>query len=176
MSVASSLDLKPSVRSRAEAAGSLGSPGDAVLIERGMPRWLLLSCPCGCGEILSINLDSRAGPAWRLYRSEKAGASVFPSVWRDSGCGSHFIIWRDRILLFDREDEDFQSPARTGDIAALSVIVRERMPAAGFISYVDIAERCGAVPWDILDACRYLVRAGIVREGAGKQRATFRRV
>src|SRR6267378_4236509 len=78
----------------------VSAPGDAVLIERGTPRWLLLACPCGCGAELPINLDRRAGKAWRVYKHGTTTLSVYPSVWRDTDCGSHFIIWRGNILLF----------------------------------------------------------------------------
>jgi len=36
----------------------VSAPGDAVLIERGAPRWLLLAR--GCGTELPINLDTHA--------------------------------------------------------------------------------------------------------------------
>lgn len=168
------LKLKRVVQSRGEASGFLQSPGDAVLIERGRPRWLLLACPCGCGDELPINLDSRAGAAWRLYKNAKLGVSVYPSVWRDTGCGSHFIIWRDSIILFAQYDEDLRLPGRA-ETAALSEAVRERLPATGSVSFVDVADSLGEVPWDVLDACRLLVRNGIAREGTGKQRGTFSR-
>lgn len=172
----SKLRLKRIVQTRGEASGQLKSPGDAVLIERGRPRWLLLSCPCGCGAEIPINLDPRAGPAWRLYKSAKVGFSVFPSVWRDSDCGSHFIIWRDSIFLFSWGDERFLPLGRAEEIETLSDVVRKQMPSTGFVSYVDIADSLGEVPWDVLDAFRHLVRKGIAQEGTGKQRGTFRRV
>ena len=171
------LELRNVVQSRADASSYLRLPGDAVLIERGRPRWLLLLCPCGCGEEIPINLDSRAGAAWRLYRNPKLGISVYPSVWRDTGCESHFIIWRNAILLFSSEDEDFWlSPDRVDEIAALVPLVLEQLPERGLVAYVDVADALGEVPWDVLNACRRLVRSGAVKEGAGKQRGTFGRV
>jgi hypothetical protein len=170
------LMLRKVVHSRGDASGILKSPGDAVLIERGVPRWLLLMCPCGCGTEFPINLDSRAGKAWRLYNKPGAGITVFPSVWRDTDCGSHYIIWRDRILLFGQADEDFVSPTHAAEIAALSESVRGRLPQAGYVSYVDVADALGQIPWDILDALRHLVRIGIAREGLGKQRGHFCRL
>src|SRR5205814_291355 len=94
------LSLKAVVGSRADVAKQLQLPGDAVLIQRGQPRWLLLKCPCGCGDEIPVNLDKRAGKAWRLYGDAHAPVTLFPSVWRDTGCESHFIIWRGEILLF----------------------------------------------------------------------------
>src|ERR1700722_8970214 len=106
MSRASQLHLMGVVSSRGEASAYLKAPGDAVLVERGRPRLLLLSCPCGCGEHFPINLDPRAGPAWRLYRNRTGAITLYPSVWRESGCYSHYIIWRDRILLFGGAEDE----------------------------------------------------------------------
>jgi len=175
MGLVSKLQLRGIVGSRGEASSLLQSAGDAVLVQRGTPRWLLLSCPCGCKAELPINLDSRAGPAWRLYTHATQGLSIFPSVWRDTDCHSHFIIWRDMIMLFVRANEDFQSSRPVQDVTALSEVLRKEIPAVGYISYVDLADSVGAVPWDSLDACRYLVKNGVFHEGLGKRRGMFRR-
>lgn len=68
------------------------------------------------------------------------------------------------------------SLGRADEIAALSKAVLERMPSTGSVSYIDVADALGEVPWDVLDAFRYLVRKGVAQEGTGKQRGTFRRV
>jgi hypothetical protein len=47
------------------------------------------------------------------------------------------------------------------------------VPVDVTISFFDIAEALGAVPWDVLRICRKLARAGKVREGRGKHRAHF---
>jgi len=160
------------VSTREEAAAHLRSPGDAVLIERGRPRWLILSCPCGCGEHFPINLDPRAGPAWRLYINRGA-VTVYPSVWRESGCCSHYIIWRDRILLFGQNEEDLEFP--DDETLPLPEAVYERLPAEGMVLFSEIAEALDALPWDVLKICRRLVRKGLVREGRAKQRGWFGR-
>lgn len=170
------LNMKRVVESRADAAGQLVSAGDAVLIERGTPRWLLLKCPCGCGDEIPINLDVRAGKAWRIYRNGKDGTTLYPSVWRDTGCGSHFILWRDRILLFGQGGEDVPSRNPSPEIAALVDIVRAKWPQTGFLAFADASDALGEVPWDVLDACRVLVRSGVLVEGSGNQRGKFRRV
>ncbi len=169
------LALKRVVQNRAEAAGVLRIPGEAVLIERGRPRWLLLACPCGCGEEIPINLDPQAGKAWRLYRDARHGVSLYPSVWRDTGCGSHFIVWRSRILLFRDDYEEGAPPARHEEIRALTAAVFARLPISGFVSYVAIADALQEIPWDVLEVCRDLVRGGRAREGSGQGRGTFAR-
>jgi hypothetical protein len=166
------LILKAHVASRADVGRQLAKPGDAVLIARGQPRWLMLRCPCGCGEDIPINLDERAGKAWRYYEGGARGATVFPSVWRDSGCQSHFIIWGGRILLFDAygDDETLLYPS-LGDLVEQ---VRASWPAGALTSYVDVADKMGEIPWDVLEACRQLTRQGVLVEGTGRQRTMFR--
>ncbi len=165
--------LKATVSTRGEASGHLKTAGDAVLIQRGRPRWLLLSCPCGCGEEFPINLDPQAGPAWRLYGNLQSGLTLFPSVWRESGCRSHYVIWRDRIYLFSRYEDDFETAEQPGEIAALTESVRARLRKNVLIPFAEIADSLDAVPWDVLMVCRNLVRKGVAREGRDKQRGSF---
>jgi hypothetical protein len=182
MSSAMKLRLRGVVASRDEASALLEASGDAVLVERGRPRLLVLSCPCGCGEQFPINLDPRAGPAWRLYReSRDVGAgrwrrrrslSLFPSVWRETGCRSHYIIWDGRIVLFGRDYEYEGSLELTVEMMEE---IFARLPSEGLVSAIDIADALGAVPWDVMVACRRLVRTGRAWEGKDKQRGHFGR-
>jgi hypothetical protein len=167
------LRLRAIVSSRTEASNHLKSPGDAVLVNRGIPRLLLLMCPCGCGEQLPMNLDSRAGQAWRLYRGRNDSLTLYPSVWRESGCESHFIIWRDQILLFGQSEEDFDDSLVADETMPTPEAVLAQIPASGMISFFDIAEAIDAVPWDVLRVCRKLVRSGRAKEGRGRERGSF---
>lgn len=166
--------LKAEVSSRAGASDHLAAPGDAVLITRSTPRWLLLCCPCGCGEEIPVNLDARAGKAWRLYRSEITGLTLFPSVWRDTGCESHFIIWRDRILMFGASDYGLRDPVRF-DVETLSDRVLNAWPEVNFASFVTVADALGEIPWDVQDACRKLVKKGRLVEAGASRRGWYRR-
>jgi len=165
-----------SVSTRSEASSRLKASGDAVLVERGRPRMLLLSCPCGCQEEFPINLDPRAGPAWRLYEGKYAGISLFPSVWRGSGCKSHYIIWRAKILLFGTNEEEFDTVAPSDELVLLSGAVLAQLSDARLTAFADLADALDAVPWDVLTVCRRLVRSGRAREGTGKQRGAFGKV
>lgn len=169
------LRFRGTVTSRSEASGHLQAAGDAVLVERGRPRLLLLSCPCGCGEEFPINLDERAGPAWRLYTGNR-GITLFPSVWRESGCKSHYIIWRDSILLFGQNEEEFETTAPGVELEDLTKVVLAHLPAWDLVRFADLATDLNAIPWDVLAACRQLVRQGLAREGMGGQRGEFGRV
>ena len=170
-----SFRFKGVIQHRAEAAGLLQSPGDAVLIERGRPRLLLISCPCGCGDEFPINLDQRSGRAWRLYRNDRKGLSLFPSVWRESGCESHYVIWRDQILLLGGNESEFENKSQlTND--DLYVVILEYLPVERFVNFSEIAEALNEVPWDVLLSCRELRRRGLVREGENELRGSFGRM
>ena len=160
------------VASRAAASELLSAPGHVVLVERGYPRLLVMSCPCGCKEELPVNLDPRAAAAWELYRDHH-GASLYPSVWRESGCESHFIIWRDRILLFGG-----WSPGLDADVdseQALKDAILAALPSDKFVHFKDLASNLDAIPWDALVSCRRLVREGKAIEASGDERGSFRR-
>src|SRR5580704_6782227 len=170
------LRLRGSVARHGEALEQLRSPGDAVLVERGLLRGIVLSCPCGCGESLPINLDSRAGPAWRLYGDPSKGITLFPSVWRESGCRSHFIVWRGRIYGVGRPSHGFDRTKLSSDVErALVTSVRDALPENSLLPFSDIAEKLAAIPWDVLLICRHLVRVGAAREGKGGELGSFGR-
>lgn len=169
------LSLKSIVQSRAEVSSQLSAPGDAVLISRGQPRWLLLKCPCGCDDEIPLNLDFRAGKAWRLYGTKRKKLTIFPSVWRDTGCSSHFIVRNGRIFLME-EGEHYAYRSRSSqDVPLITKRVRDSWPRDGWVHYLNVAEELGEIPWDVLDACRYLVSSGFLVQGRGLKRSSFRR-
>lgn len=165
---ANTLDLLGPVEHRHEADDRLQRPGQAVVVRRGVDRSLTMLCPDGCGETLTINLDRRAGPAWRLY-TEPMSVSLFPSVWRDTGCRSHFIVWKSRIYWCDWGEE---LQAMDHEFEAL---VQARL-ASTLQSYTDVATALDVVPWAVLSACRRLVRQGLASEGVGNQQGWFKGV
>ena len=155
------------VSHRHEANPLLGEPGATVLVHRGVARSIAMACPDGCGEQLTINLDERAGPAWRHY-VDGATVSLFPSVWRDTGCGSHFIVWRSKIYWCDWHGE-FEAPSDEVMERTLELLTEH------FASYVTIADQLGLVPWAALSACNRLCRRGVAEAGTGKRQGQFRR-
>jgi hypothetical protein len=158
--------LNGSATVRNQALALLRAPGDGALVIRGRPRWFIIKCPCGCGENISINLDSRTGPAWRYYQSRN-GFTLFPSVWRESGCKSHFVIWANRILWFDGFDEE---PDESGlEMVVLGVLnSKER-------HFAEIADQLNEIPWDVLAAARGLVRRGLALETPRDQGGWFKK-
>src|SRR6266581_987414 len=80
-------------------ARETASNGNSIaIVIRGRPRWVVFQCPCECGEVLSINVDARAGKAWKL-RLDNRLLSLRPSVWKTAGCRSHFVLWENEVWI-----------------------------------------------------------------------------
>jgi hypothetical protein len=165
--------FKGNVSNRSEASALIANAGEYVMIFRGHARWLVLRCPSGCGDLVPVNLDRHAGAAWRFYK-DKDGFSLYPSVIRQTGCHSHFIIWNDRVIWCGSDDtndpywemEALVSHEMMGEIVD---IVRQ----TGVIHYSEIADKLGQVPWEVLRACRTLSKEGLLREEVGRNRGKF---
>ena len=160
------LDFRGLVELRHDADERLSSPGQAVLVRRGVDRSLTMICPDDCGETLTINLDQRSGAAWRIYL-EGHSVSLYPSVWRHTGCRSHFILWRSRIYWCDW-NEELQSTDGEFESMVLSAL------GPTLQSCADLATQLDAVPWAVLSACRVLRRRDLASEGFGDQQGWFR--
>jgi hypothetical protein len=163
---ANRIDFRGIVEHRHEADGLLTQAGAAVLVRRGVERSFTMTCPDGCGEVLTVNLDRRSGPAWRFYLEEDS-VSLYPSVWRHTGCESHFIVWRSRIYWCDW-GEEFVATSTEFEQLVLGKLTGQLQACS------DIAEQLDAVPWAVLSACQRLRRRGLVQSGPGEQRSLFR--
>jgi len=159
------------VQYRHEADPVLERAGDMVLIDRGVLRSFVMRCPDDCGEIITINLDPRTDKAWRYYKKRNQ-ISVFPSVWRDTGCGSHFIIWNHCIVWCDDKWGDRDVVVEEEDK------IRERVLSScthEWQHFTRIAEAIDEVPWDVGRVCGYLTRVrAVLEEGEDTLRGSFR--
>lgn len=54
-------------------------------------------CPCRCGARIELNLLQAAKPCWRAEAHRDGTASLWPSVWRQKGCRSHFFLRQGQI-------------------------------------------------------------------------------
>lgn len=64
------------------------------------PKWVILRCPCGCGDRIDINLMRSRRPSWRLM-TEGHTITIHPSIWvPENRCGSHFWIQNNRFIWF----------------------------------------------------------------------------
>ena len=157
---------------RDQAEAMLRSVGDAALVERGVLRSLVMRCPDGCGQTLVVNLDPRAGKAWRLDLRHGT-TTLYPSVWRDGGCESHFIVWKDVILWCDRfEDGNREPPYDQG----IEPLVLEALPIDQHTDAANIALRLNLIVWDAAKALRRLVARGDACEGTDSLRGAYRRI
>lgn len=151
-----------------DAIAKLRRPGDYVTVIRGVPRSIIMSCPDGCGETLTVNLDRRAGPAWRTY--ERGGKlTIYPSVWRETGCKAHFIVWKDRIIWCGPAE---RVEARQSD-NELNERVYAQLSTQNFVHFEQIAEQLDSIPWEVYWSCHDLMRSGKAAEG---KVGTFRRI
>ena len=150
----------------ADAIPLLARPGDFALVARGVPRMLVFACPEGCGDILPINLDPRAGKSWRYYNRDGIN-SLYPSVWRDEGCEAHFILWND-IIYWNGLGLETTPPEK------LRQLTLSKLTATTFATPLEIAAEFDEIPWIISIACGELVRRGLAEEGTGKFRGSYR--
>ncbi len=61
------------------------------------PKWALFLCPCGCKDIVTLPLQNSHDPYWMLKHSRDSRPTLYPSVWRDVGCMSHFWVADGRV-------------------------------------------------------------------------------
>ena len=54
-------------------------------------------CPCGCGDVIELNLLKEASPCWSIRQRSDGSVTLMPSIWRTKGCRSHFLIRNSRI-------------------------------------------------------------------------------
>ena len=54
--------------------------------------YAVMICPCGCEEMLYLNLLPEQRPCWRIDYCADVPISIQPSIWRVTGCHSHFFV------------------------------------------------------------------------------------
>jgi hypothetical protein len=72
---------------------------DLVMTHDDGEDWSIgMSCPCGCGETIELMLLPEAKPRWTLSRDGRGRPTLSPSVWRKTGCRSHFWLREGRVF------------------------------------------------------------------------------
>jgi len=71
----------------------------ALVAGANSPKWLIMRCPCGCGEIRRISLSPQIPPAWHLTIEPGPLVSLSPSVFLRRECRAHFVLSRNRALV-----------------------------------------------------------------------------
>ncbi len=71
-------------------------------IGEGKFKWLLVfKCPCGCKDVIQLNLLPEARPGWRVKFHDDGDVSVYPSVNRQINCKSHFNITKNSVRWWE---------------------------------------------------------------------------
>jgi hypothetical protein len=79
----------------------------ALVESAGRRKWALLRCPCGCGEILALNLMQTHSPFWTVRLNINGDATLHPSV-DATKCGAHFWL-RNGVIVWFRSSRPIQS-------------------------------------------------------------------
>lgn len=72
-----------------------------VVIYKEKHHWALFRCPCGCGHVISLSLQKIHRPNWSAKKSKNGRPTLYPSVWQNQGCLSHFWI-EDGVVFWCR--------------------------------------------------------------------------
>ena len=78
--------------------------------EDSLPWSAALLCPCGCGSTIQVSLVAGDRPSWRAIRHFSGSVTLLPSIWRSSGCRSHFFLRRGRIVWSAPETSSWSPP------------------------------------------------------------------
>jgi len=68
---------------------------DRTIYIIGTPRFVwsaMMKCPCGCNELIHLNLLPEGRPKWTHVIHKNSSVSLHPSVWRTKRCRSHFFL------------------------------------------------------------------------------------
>lgn len=61
------------------------------MVDEGEVWAAVMACPCGCGAVIELPLSTNARPHWALTKRGDL-PTLHPSVWRSTGCRSHFWV------------------------------------------------------------------------------------
>lgn len=71
---------------------------DVVLCQDNGEPWSVgMRCPCGCGDVIELLLTHDVKPRWDLQIDDRNRPTLHPSIWRNTGCRSHFWVRDGRI-------------------------------------------------------------------------------
>lgn len=83
---------------RSTAAAAAQQAGVVALVRGGgREKWLLMQCPCGCGQQIALNLMQSHSPRWRISVQSANRFSIHPSIDATS-CGAHFWLRDGRVI------------------------------------------------------------------------------
>jgi hypothetical protein len=75
---------------------------DLILLKDDGEDWSVgLCCPCGCGDVIELLLLPDVAPRWDIRIDRHGRPTLTPSVWRTTGCRSHFWLREGRVIWVD---------------------------------------------------------------------------
>ena len=77
-----------------------------AVVYKNKPIWTLFKCPCGCGYVITLPLQKPHRPKWTLSKSESKRPTLYPSVWQNKGCHSHFWIEDGKIIWCNNKETE----------------------------------------------------------------------
>jgi hypothetical protein len=69
-----------------------------IVGKKNEPWLLTFECPCGCKNIIQLNTLKEARPRWNYQILPQNKLDISPSIWRLSGCKSHFFVRKGKII------------------------------------------------------------------------------
>lgn len=77
--------------------GMIGPYDFVLVVYRGKSYYAMFKCPCGCGSLISLPLQSSSRPSWHL-KSLSGKPSLYPSIRKIEGCCSHFWVEEGKVI------------------------------------------------------------------------------
>lgn len=68
-----------------------------IIGDKGYEWMIGFKCPCGCKDVIHLNLLQDCHPCWNYTFSEFGEVSVYPSIKRKRKCYSHFTIRNNHV-------------------------------------------------------------------------------
>ncbi|MGN6211513.1 DUF6527 family protein [Parafilimonas sp.] len=69
-----------------------------IIQNEGYSWQAVMVCPCGCKNILHMNLIKEYKPSWKLEVYKNKIVTLHPSISRTVGCKSHFFIRKGKVI------------------------------------------------------------------------------
>jgi hypothetical protein len=83
---------------------------------------------------------------------------LYPSYWRDTACGSHFVILKNSIYWLNNRNNFERNWTVSSE---LEDKVLECLKEDEFTDSVTLADKCNIVPWECVQACKQLAEKGL---------------
>lgn len=73
-------------------------PRHLYLVGQKEPWSAALLCPCGCKAVIQLSLLRTDSPKWSFTLNRSGVPTLSPSVWRTTGCRSHFFLRKGSVV------------------------------------------------------------------------------